>query len=71
MLHISGPRRRGWWGGVCELTGRVGGGGGVSLAAVGRHVGGADRRPRRVHVGLLLELADVFLVPDSLVAEPV
>lgn len=36
-----------------------------------RHVGGADRGPRRVHVGLLLELADVFLVSDSLVAEPV
>lgn len=54
-----------------ELTGGVGGGGGVGLAAVGRHVGGADRRPRRVHVGLLLELPDVLLVADPLVAEPV
>lgn len=38
---------------------------------VGGHVGGADGGPRRVHVGLFLELADVFLVSDSLVPEPV
>lgn len=52
-------------------TCRVGGGWRVGLAAVSRHAGCVDRGPRRIHVGLLLELADVFLVSDSLVAEPV
>lgn len=53
---------------------RVGRGGRVGLAVL--HGGGG--RVRRVHgrlggvqVGLLLELADVLLVPDALVAEPV
>ena len=32
---------------------------------------GLARRPRRVHVGLLLGLAHVLLVADPLVAEPV
>lgn len=36
-----------------------------------RHAGGVDCGPRCVHVGFFLELADVFLVSDSLVAKPV
>lgn len=52
-------------------TCRVGSRRGVGLAAVSRHAGCVDRGPRRIHVGFLLELADVFLVSDSLVAEPV
>lgn len=58
---------------ICVLfpTCRVGSRRGVGLAAVSRHAGGVDRGPRRIHVGFLLELADVFLVSDSLVAEPV
>lgn len=59
---------------VFQLPTGVGRGGRVGLAVL--HGGGG--RVRRVHgrlggvqVGLLLELADVLLVPDPLVAEPV
>lgn len=58
---------------ICVLlpTCRVGSRRRVGLASVSRHAGCVDRSPRCIHVGFLLELADVFLVPDSLVAEPV
>lgn len=46
-------------------------GGRVGLAAVSRHAGGADGGLGGVHVGLLLELANVLLVSDSLVPKPV
>lgn len=44
---------------------------GVCLAAVSRHTSCIDCGPRCVHIGLFLELADVFLVSDSLVPKPV
>lgn len=53
------------------LTCWIGSWWGVCLAAVSRHAGCIDRGPCRVHVGLLLKLADVFLVSNSLVPEPV
>lgn len=58
---------------ICVLlpTCRVGSRRRIGLAAVSRHAGCVDGGPRRVHVGFLLELADVFLVSDSLVAKPV
>lgn len=54
-----------------SLTCWVGSWRGVRLAAVSRHAGCIDCGPRCVHVGLFLELSDVFLVSDSLVPEPV
>lgn len=41
------------------------------MASLRRYVGRVHGSSGRVHVGLLLELSDVFLIPDSLVSEPV
>lgn len=57
--------------GAFHLTCWIGSWRGVCLAAVSGHAGCIDCSPGCVHVGLFLELADVFLVSDSLVPEPV
>lgn len=57
--------------GAFYLTCWIGSWRGVCLAAVSWHAGCIDCSPGCVHVGLFLELADVFLVSDSLVTEPV
>lgn len=41
------------------------------MASLRRHVGRAHSGSGSVHIGLFLELPDVFLIPDSLVSEPV
>lgn len=53
------------------LTCRVGSGGWVCLASMWGCISRTDGSSRSVHVGLLLELTNVFLVSDSFIPKPV